>query len=80
MKITLRQLRKIIREEVSRGIMLEYGSYMLRKGKSLYFVDDNGNEEYYGPAEGDHKYGKLKDGERVPAEHGMSFGGNYSGW
>ena len=65
MKITQRQLRRIIREEVNRQVLLEYEQAIVRRGDDLYLVDDEGNEEHYGDAE---DMPELEDGEGVPHE------------
>jgi hypothetical protein len=84
MKITKRQLKRIIREEVNRQVLLEYELAIVRRGEDLYLVNDEGDEEYYGDAE---DMPELEDGEAVPHEggypnrssYGRGYGGGYGG-
>lgn len=48
MKLSVSKIRQIIKEELAR--LNEYGQEIVRRGRHLYIVDDEGNEEYYGPA------------------------------
>jgi len=58
MKVTKRQLRKIIRE----SLLLEYEQYVYRtKSGQLRIKDDDGNDEAADHMEG--QYGHLKNGE-----------------
>ena len=58
MKITKRQLRRIIRE----SLLLEYEQYVYRtKGGQLRIKDDDGNDET--AVHLDDQYGHLVDGE-----------------
>jgi len=77
MRISVNQLRRIIREEVSKTL-LEYSEpRIVRRGDDLYLTDDMGNEEYYGPLKGS-KYEKLlkKNGDST---HAPQYAGSYSG-
>ena len=78
MKITVSQLRKIIKEEVSK-MLLEYEQSIVRRGNELYLVDDDGNEDYLEPVIGsDHEH--LRDGEAEPYSTGTGgYGGSYGG-
>lgn len=64
MKLTESQLRRLIREEISKNVLLEYEQLLVRKGNSTYLVDDDGNEEYYDDYPEDHYL--YKDGDSVP--------------
>lgn len=75
MKITASQLRRIIKEEVSK-LMLEYEQSIVRRGSNLYLVDDEGNEEPYGSVLGS-GYEHLDDGDAEPYEAGGGRGYNY---
>lgn len=75
MKLTESQLRKIIREEISKNVLLEYERAIVRiKGKT-YIVDDEGNQTYLDSNPESH--GLMEDGESEPYEGG-GYGGDRS--
>lgn len=77
MRIRLSQLRRIIKEEVTK-LVTESESSIVRRGDTLFIVDDEGNREEYGPVEGsDYEY--LMDGEGAPLERGAG-GGSYNAY
>jgi hypothetical protein len=72
MKLTVTQLRRIIKEETQR-VLLEYEQVIVRRGEDLYIRDDEGNEDYYSPVEGS-DYEHLRDGEASEAQVGTVAG------
>lgn len=72
MKLTVTQLRRIIKEETQR-VLLEYEQVIIRRGDDLYIRDDEGNEDYYSPVEGS-DYEHLRNGESSEAQVGTSIG------
>jgi hypothetical protein len=69
-KLTVSQLRRIIKEETSK-ILLEYEQVIVRRGGELYVMDDDGNEDYYDQVAGS-DYEWLADGETTEAQTGTS--------
>lgn len=77
MRISLNQLRRIIREEVSKTLLEYSESRIVRRGDDLYLTDDMGNEEYYGPVKGSKYENTLKkSGDSTPADQ---YSDSYSG-
>jgi len=78
MRITVKQLREMIRESVRQEMLKEYEQSIVRVGWELFKVDDDGNEEFYGEYDPDDPtYGRLEDGEGAPLERGYGGGGGY---
>lgn len=83
MKITVNQLKRIIKEEAQR-VLLEYEHTIVRRGDDLYISDDEGNETWYEEIEGsDYEY--LDDGETAEIKTGpnssfttRTHGGHYA--
>lgn len=77
MRLSVNQLRRIIREEVSKTLLEYSESRIVRRGDDLYLTDDMGNEEYHGPVKGS-KYEKIlkKSGDSTRADQ---YSGSYSG-
>ncbi len=77
MRLSVNQLRRIIREEVSKTLLEYSESRVVRRGDDLYLTDDMGSEEYYGPVKGS-KYEKIlkKSGDSAPADQ---YSDSYSG-
>ena len=61
MKITRTQLRRIIKEEMSK-LVLESEKSIMRRGDTLYLIDDEGNESDYGSVIGS-RYEHMSDGD-----------------
>ena len=81
MRLSVNQLRRIIREEVSKTLLEYSESRVVRRGDDLYLTDDMGNEEYYGPVRGSKYESSLKkSGDSAPADqysdsyYGSSYG------
>lgn len=70
MKITVKQLRSIIKEEVQK-VLLEYEQMIVRRGDDLFVTDDEGNESWYSEVE-DSDYENLRDGETAELSGGTS--------
>lgn len=70
MKLTTTQLRKIIKEELSK-LLVEYEQVIVRRGNELYIMDDDGNEDYFDDVAGS-DYEWLEDGETTEAQTGTS--------
>ena len=71
MKITKRQLRKVIREAVS--LLVEYEQAVVLRGKDLVLVDDEGNESVIGDKFDAEEYGLYTSGESAPYTGGRRF-------
>jgi hypothetical protein len=63
MKITIKQLKQLVREAVEQTLLKEYEQSLYKdKNGDCFIVDDEGNEEFYdGPECKD-----LKPGQSVP--------------
>jgi hypothetical protein len=67
MKITLNQLRRIIKEEVSKHLREAVDTAVELDDGMLYYVDDEGNRTKIGPIAGSEFEDQLHwDGQRIP--------------
>ena len=72
MKITVSQLRRIIKEEVSRALNESEQSLYRDDGK-IYLIDDEGNKEFLENVEGSDYEDQLPfDGASIPFSGGHS--------
>ena len=81
MKITKRQLRKIIKEELLKEatLLLEYERYVYRnRDGELRISDDDGNDEDASHLEG--QYGHLEADGPGETIHGTGSAGGYGGY
>ena len=78
MRLTATQLRRIIKEEVSK-LMTESEQALVRDGDEIYLVDDEGNREFFEDLAGsDYEDDLPFDGASIPYS-GMGYnpGGGY---
>jgi hypothetical protein len=79
-KLAVRTLRRLIREEISKHVLLEYEQALVRRGEETYLIDDDGNEEYYDSDPESHDL--YQDGDATPyyGRQGSRGHGGYGGY